>query len=69
MTEKEIREGLKILKIKECPTGRTMERSEDVFTAYRTFSAYEPEPTLYSNGTSLRYADITKNYLPHGCEC
>ena len=51
MEEIEIQEGLKLLQIDRENTQVEEPISEDIFTAYRNFSAYSPAPTTYSNST------------------
>lgn len=60
VTEKEIRDGLDLLGIGD-NTGAlnaNIVKNDDVFTAYRNFSAYEPSPTTYSGGTSLHCNNV-----------
>ncbi len=52
MKEKEIQEGIKLLRIDigKCKAKEVM--PEDIFTAYRNFSAYESKSTTYSSNTT-----------------
>jgi len=52
MEEIEIQEGLKVLQIDtENVQAEKPISDEDIFTAYRNFSAYTPTPTTYSNSS------------------
>lgn len=58
MTDQEIKQGLEILKIKkDNKSPKTISKGKDIFTSYRTFSAYESRPTIYSSGTARSCVD------------
>lgn len=63
MTEKEIRDGLDLLGISDYieALNPNIVKNDDVFTAYRNFSAYEPSPTTYSSGTSLHCNNVNQS--------
>jgi|ADurb_Oil_01_Slu_FD_contig_21_1165393_length_263_multi_3_in_0_out_0_1 hypothetical protein len=63
MTEKDIREGIKFLHLDESDN----RKCEDIFKAYRNFSAYQPAPSINSTGTSLpRLRSNSDDCMPRG---
>jgi len=62
MKEKEIQEGIELFQLDTDQSSAKEMSFEDIFTAYRNFSAYKAEPTIYSNNTTL-----PKNTREHRC--
>ncbi|MFA7671260.1 MAG: hypothetical protein WCY53_03280 [Sphaerochaetaceae bacterium] len=52
MEQEDIRNGLKLLRLDVENDKKNVVEYEDIFTAYRKFSAYKPEPTIYSDSSA-----------------
>lgn len=52
MDQSDILNGLKLLRLNEENDKNNGVEYEDIFTAYRKFSAYKPQPTIYSDGSA-----------------